>query len=105
MKDSTYNKISNLAAKMRRIEPKWYIGWAVFCLAVAAIGGGWNAVTVGVMYLFMAGLAQERNDAERERDEWQDLTFKWQEQSGAWRSLSDAWQKAYYTEPRPEELP
>ncbi len=70
MKQSTYEKISRAAAWTRRIEPEWYVGWAVFCFLLGAIGSNWSAVIIGVMYLFLANVAQQRNEAERQRDAW-----------------------------------
>ena len=87
MKQSTYEKISRAAAWTRRIEPKWYIGWAVFCLALAVFTGSWLTVTIGVLYLFMADLARERNKTERRLTEWRDLAIGWHRSSDRWKAL------------------
>lgn len=98
MKQATYDKISRTAARFRRIEPHWYIGWAVFCFALGAIGSSWSAVTIGVMYLFMAGLANERNQAERGLAEWHDLSDQWHDLAIGWHRSSDRWKALYRAE-------
>lgn len=77
MKDSACEKISNLAAKMRRIEPKWYLGWALGCALVGGLLGDVSFIVVGVMYLFLAEMARQRNEARAERDKWFLRTCEW----------------------------
>jgi len=90
MKQSTYEKISRAAAWTRRIEPTWYVGWAVFCFLLGAIGSNWNAVIIGVMYQCLANVAQQRNEAATIALEWVNRAERWEALAMKWRALYEA---------------
>lgn len=96
MKQSTYEKISKAAAFTRRYEPQWYLGWAGGCAIAGIIAGTMSAVAIGVMYLFMASLAKQRNDAERHAEQWESIANAWENLYESARGRAAFWQEKYY---------
>jgi hypothetical protein len=82
------SKMARFAAWCARIEPKWYVAWA--------IGTAVSAVTMGttwalpIMYLTCASLARERNQAATIATQWVDRAEAWADLSSRWMALYKA---------------
>lgn len=69
-------------------EPAWYLGWAgVTLVATVTLGTFWGWPW---MYLCLACMANDRNEAERSRDQWYRRTLEWEALSTTWMRLYKA---------------
>lgn len=90
MKQSTYEKIGKAEAWTRRVEPKWYVGWALGCALAGGLYGNMGFILIGIMYLFMAELARQRNEAATIGLKMADTAEGWRDLAGSYRALYEA---------------
>jgi hypothetical protein len=83
------SKIARFFAWYARIEPKWFVAWAIgTAVCAATLGTTW---AVPIMYLACAMLAHERNEAAT-------IAMQWVDRAEAWAGLSARWMALYEAE-------